>query len=91
MRLGDLIDALERLAEHVPGGWDAELIGGACDGTGLATTGIIEVTTFTRVAPDGTQVGAAGLVRVHAHGENVAYLPGVAENADREPPEPVDP
>lgn len=88
MRLGDLINALEVLTEHVPGGWDAELVGGACDGRGLATVGAIEVTTFARVAPDGAQLVEAGLVRIHTHGDDVAYLPGVAEHTDREPIEP---
>lgn len=81
MRLGDAIDGLVALAAQLPDGRDAEIVAGACDGRGLATTADVEITTMTRVGPDGTSRPPTGLLRVHAHGDGVEYLPGVAESS----------
>lgn len=86
MTIGELIEALADTALSVPGGWDAEVVAGVCDGHGLATTPRIEVTALTRVPATGGPQARVGLIRVHAHGDDVTYLPGVAEAVDDESP-----
>lgn len=87
MRLGDLIEALNTLAAELPDGLDAEVSGGACDGHGTTLTEHIEVTPLSRVAPDGQLKASTGLLRVHVHGDDVSYAPGVAEGSDQEMPD----
>lgn len=87
MRLGKLIDGLVELARELPDGLDSEVVGGSCDGHGISLTGHLEVTTLSWTMQDGRPKAPIGLVRVHAHGDGVNYVPGVAERADNEMPD----
>lgn len=80
--LGDVINALAALAERLPDGPDAELDAGVCDGHGLTTTSRFEVTTLTEVTQAGAPRAPRPLIRVHTHGADAVYRPGVAEAVD---------
>lgn len=84
MRLGDLIEALDRLAENLPGGHDAEIVLGVCDTRGLTVTPRMEVAAFTRIPAGGGRPAPAGLIRVHLHGDDLVYLRGIADGVDQD-------